>query len=81
MVRAVYCALGTDAAANSAPNIRSYYGFLGPRVEDMVKHLPVTRDAIKDVMERFADIGMDELVLWPCIAELKQLDRLAELVG
>lgn len=81
LVGAIYCALGTDAAIKSAPYIRSYYSFIGPRVEDMVRHLPVTPDAIKNVMKGFADIGMDELILWPCIAELEQVDRLAELVG
>lgn len=81
LIGAVYCALGTDAAARSAPSIRSYYSFMWPHVEDMVKYSPVTRDAIKEVIKRFANIGMDELILWSCIAELEQVDRLAELVG
>ena len=81
LVGAVYGTLGTHAAEKSAPYIRSYYGFIGPRVEDMVKHLPVTPEALKNVIKGFIDIGMDELVLWPCVAELEQVDRLAELVA
>lgn len=80
LVGAIYCGIGPNAAEKSAPYIRSYYGFMGPRVEDMIKNLPVTAEAIENLMKGFTDIGMDELILWPCIAELEQVDRLAELV-
>ena len=35
----------------------------------------------KEAIKAFEDIGVDELILWPCIPELDQVDRLAELVG
>jgi alkanesulfonate monooxygenase SsuD/methylene tetrahydromethanopterin reductase-like flavin-dependent oxidoreductase (luciferase family) len=81
LVGAVYCGLGPDAAERSAPYLRSYYGFLGPAVENMVKALPTTAEAIRGAITRYADIGMDELILWPCIADLDQVERLADLVG
>lgn len=80
-VGAFYCALGPEAEVRSAPYIRSYYAFLGPRVEDMVAHLPTTAEAIQNLINAFANIGMDEVILWPSIAELDQVDRFAELVG
>jgi hypothetical protein len=36
--------------------------------------------AIKDVIAAFEDAGVDELVLDPTVAELDQVDRLAEVV-
>jgi alkanesulfonate monooxygenase SsuD/methylene tetrahydromethanopterin reductase-like flavin-dependent oxidoreductase (luciferase family) len=80
-VGAVYCALGPEAADKSAPYIRSYYAFMGPRVQDMITRLPTTAETLKNLIHTFADIGMDELILWPCVAELDQVDRFAELVG
>jgi hypothetical protein len=47
----------------------------------MVKALPTTAEAIRGAITRYADIGMDELILWPCIADLDQVERLADLVG
>ena len=32
-------------------------------------------------MRAFSDVGVDELILWPTIPELKQVELLAELVG
>jgi hypothetical protein len=45
----------------------------------MIANLPVTAQAIKDRIKGFADIGMDELILWPCIADLDQVDLLADI--
>jgi hypothetical protein len=36
---------------------------------------------VRATIKAFEDVGADELVLWPTIAELDQEDRLAELVG
>ncbi len=81
LVGAVYCGLGPNAAERSAPYLRSYYGFLGPAVENMVKALPTTVEAIRGVIAGYASIGVDELILWPCIADLDQVERLADLAG
>jgi alkanesulfonate monooxygenase SsuD/methylene tetrahydromethanopterin reductase-like flavin-dependent oxidoreductase (luciferase family) len=81
LVGAIYCGLGPNAAERSAPFIRSYYGFLGPATEAMVKALPTTVEAIRGAIAGFAGVGMDELILWPCIADLDQVERLADLVG
>jgi hypothetical protein len=47
----------------------------------MVQRMLAFPEAIRRRVQEFADIGVDELVLWPTVADLEQLDRLAEAVG
>jgi hypothetical protein len=35
---------------------------------------------VKDTLRMFADIGMDELMFWPCIPSLDQVDWLVDLI-
>jgi alkanesulfonate monooxygenase SsuD/methylene tetrahydromethanopterin reductase-like flavin-dependent oxidoreductase (luciferase family) len=79
-VAAIYYALGQDAREHGAVALRSYYGFLGPRVEHMVAAFPASDEAVKGAIQGFADAGTDEFVLWPTIGDLDQVERLAALV-
>jgi alkanesulfonate monooxygenase SsuD/methylene tetrahydromethanopterin reductase-like flavin-dependent oxidoreductase (luciferase family) len=81
LVGAFYFGLGPKAAERSAPYLRSYYGFMGPAVENMVKALPTTPEAVRGLIASYAAVGMDELIVWPCIADLDQVERLADVVG
>ncbi len=47
----------------------------------MAKTFPASPDAVKDKLSAFGDVGMDELVFWPCAADLEQLERLADLIA
>ena len=49
-------------------------------VEMMISNLPMTIDAIKERIQAYADIGADEVIIWPCTPDLEQLDQLAQLV-
>ncbi len=49
--------------------------------ERMIPGVSITTQEIQDRIHAFADIGADELMLWPAIPELDQMDRLAELIG
>jgi alkanesulfonate monooxygenase SsuD/methylene tetrahydromethanopterin reductase-like flavin-dependent oxidoreductase (luciferase family) len=80
-VGASYFALGENAAERGAIYIRDYYSFIGATVERMASGFPSTNEALRERIQAFADVGADELMLWPTIAELGQVDRLAELVG
>ncbi len=80
-VCAAYCALGPDAAERGGGYLRTYYAFLGANAEQIASHMPSTPDAVKQTIQRFQAIGADELILWPCIADLDQVDRLAEVVS
>jgi alkanesulfonate monooxygenase SsuD/methylene tetrahydromethanopterin reductase-like flavin-dependent oxidoreductase (luciferase family) len=75
-----YFALGPDAAERGGAYIRNYYSFMGPVVEGMAQALPSTPEAVKNAIKAYEEIGVDELLLWPTIADLDQLDRLAELL-
>lgn len=76
LVGSIYWGLGPRERAGEY--LHNYYG---PMAERMVQGLSVTAQAIQDKIHAFEDIGADELVLWPTIPELDQVDRLAELIG
>lgn len=76
-----YYALGPNAAERAGEYIRHYYASAGPIADTLANAVPLTPEAVKATIGAFADIGADELVLAPCIPELDQVDRLAEIVG
>ena len=78
-VAATYFGLGPNASERAGAYIRNYYGFAGPMAEQIATGLPSTPEALKGVIQAFADVGVDELICWPCIPDLDQVDRLAEL--
>lgn len=77
-VAGAYVGLGPNAAALSAAYIRNYYGFIGPAVEGMAQSVPSTPAVVEGLIASFDAIGLDELILWPCIANLDQVDLLAD---
>lgn len=79
-VCSTYFGLGPDAAARAGAYIREYYAFAGPYAERIASGVPTTTEALKDTIKRFEEVGADELILWPCIADLDQVDRAAEVV-
>ena len=80
-VGGIYYALGADAQETLRSYIVDYYGYFGPAAEEMAKTFPAGPDAVKERIRGFMEAGMDELVLWPCAADLQQLDRLADLLA
>lgn len=79
-VGATYYGLGPDAAEKASQYIHHYYSFIGPIADMIANSVPSTPDAVKSAMRAFADVGMDELIFWPTIADLNQVEMLAELV-
>lgn len=79
-VGCMYFGLGPDAAERAGAYIRDYYSFMGPRADMMAKNIPSTPEAIKSRMQAYEDTGMDEFILWPCIPDLDQVDRLAQIL-
>jgi alkanesulfonate monooxygenase SsuD/methylene tetrahydromethanopterin reductase-like flavin-dependent oxidoreductase (luciferase family) len=80
-VGATYYGLGPGAAEKAAQYIRHYYSFMGPMADRLASSVPSTPDAVKGAMRAFSDAGVDELILWPTIPDLNQVELLAELVG
>lgn len=81
LVGAAYYALGNDIGEGGAAYIRDYYAFLGPAVEYMTQAILTTSEAIETAIQGFSGIGMDELILWPTVPDLDQVDRLAEILA
>jgi alkanesulfonate monooxygenase SsuD/methylene tetrahydromethanopterin reductase-like flavin-dependent oxidoreductase (luciferase family) len=80
-VAAFYYSLGDDAAERATGYIRDYYGFLGPTADYIAKSVASSPGAVQETLQRCVEAGVDEVVAWPCIAELDQVDRLEEIVG
>ena len=80
-VVAMYWGLGPQAAKRSAQYIQHYYEYKGPVIEQFAHAIPTTPEAVKGAIQAYADIGVDELICWPCVPEFYQIDRLADLIS
>jgi alkanesulfonate monooxygenase SsuD/methylene tetrahydromethanopterin reductase-like flavin-dependent oxidoreductase (luciferase family) len=78
-----YFALGdTETIEQGLAYMRDYYAFTGPFAERIAEGLLATPQAVAQFVRGYAEAGCEHLVLLPAIAELDQLDRLADvLVG
>jgi alkanesulfonate monooxygenase SsuD/methylene tetrahydromethanopterin reductase-like flavin-dependent oxidoreductase (luciferase family) len=81
LVAALYYALGPNAADRGAEYIRDYYSFFGPAADDMARSIPSSPETLDNLIRGLGEVGADEVICWPTIADLDQVDRLAELVG
>ena len=73
-----YFALGPDAKDGSSRYLKDYYGWLGEWADRIAESAATTPEALKAVATSFEDLGVDELILDPTIAELDQIDLLAD---
>jgi hypothetical protein len=80
LVATLYYALGPNAA-RGGDYIRHYYSYFGPAADDLARSIPFSPETINNLIRGFEAVGADEVVCWPTVAELDQVDRLAELVG
>ena len=80
LVASLYYALGPNAV-RGGDYIRHYSSYFGPGAADMARSIPSSPEAVDELIRGFEDVGADEVVCWPTVAELDQIDRLAELVG
>lgn len=77
-----YFALGDEATkAAGMAYLREYYAFTGPYAERIVTELLTTPQAITQFVRGYAEAGCDDLVLFPTVAHLDQLDRLAAVLA
>ena len=80
LVATLYYALGHNAA-RGGDYIRLYYSFFGAAADDMARSIPSSPETLDNLIRGFGEVGADEVVCWPTVAELDQVDRLAEVVG
>jgi alkanesulfonate monooxygenase SsuD/methylene tetrahydromethanopterin reductase-like flavin-dependent oxidoreductase (luciferase family) len=76
-----YFALGPGAAEAGGRDLGRYYAFTGAAAGRIEAGLLTTREAIAEHCAGYAEAGCDELVLFPTVAELDQVDRLAHAVA
>lgn len=77
-----YYALGDEQdAAAGRDYLRDYYAFTGPFAERIAAGLLTTPQSIVQLARGYAEAGCDHLILFPTVARLDQLDRLAEVLG
>jgi len=76
-----YFALGDAMAEAGAQYLRHYYAFAGPFAEKIAAANLTAPGAIVDFIRGYEDAGCDELVLFPTVSRLDQLDRLAEVIS
>jgi alkanesulfonate monooxygenase SsuD/methylene tetrahydromethanopterin reductase-like flavin-dependent oxidoreductase (luciferase family) len=77
-----YFALGDDAIKEAGYRyLRDYYAFTGPFAEKIAAGLLTSPQAVAQFMRGYEDAGCDELVLFPTVPDLAQLDRLAEILS
>jgi hypothetical protein len=60
--------------------LRHYYGFAGEYAEMIAGGALRGAEAIKGALTAYEDAGVDELILDPTVADLSQVERLADLV-
>jgi alkanesulfonate monooxygenase SsuD/methylene tetrahydromethanopterin reductase-like flavin-dependent oxidoreductase (luciferase family) len=81
IVALAYFSLGEEHTEESLRNLRTYYGFLGDWAEQAASGASRTPAAVQETAAAFQEAGVDELVFDPTVADLDQVDRLAEAVA
>ena len=75
-----YYSVGEGTEEESAANLRDYYGYLGEWADAIAQNAPRTPERIRETVEGFAALGVDELVFDPTVPDVAQVDLLADLV-
>jgi alkanesulfonate monooxygenase SsuD/methylene tetrahydromethanopterin reductase-like flavin-dependent oxidoreductase (luciferase family) len=75
-----YFALGKQSVEVGERYLRDYYAFTGPFAEKIVAGLLTTPQAIAQFIRGYEEAGCDELVLFPTVPDIAQLERLAEVL-
>lgn len=77
-----YWALGDESTVELGRDyLRYYYRFTGAFADQIAAGCLVTPSAARDHVRSYEEEGCDELVVFPTVAELDQLDRLADALG
>ena len=76
-----YFSLGEQHTAESLHNLRTYYGFLGDWAEQVAAGASRTPEAVRAQAVAFEEAGVDELIFVPSVADLDQVDLLADAIG
>jgi hypothetical protein len=75
-----YFALGDGTAESGAAYLRHYYAFTGPFAEKIAAGNLTSPGAVVDFIRGYEDAGCDELVLFPTVSTIDQIERLADVI-
>src|SRR5438067_7891105 len=76
-----YFALGSDDIEGAGAHyLRDYYAFTGPFAERIAAGLLTSPQAIAQFMRGYEEAGCDELVLFPTVPDIAQLDQMADIL-
>ena len=75
-----YYAIGEEAAEHGREYLLDYYSFTGPFAERIADSLLTTPQEVLQFVRGYADAGCEELVLFPCVADEEQYDRLEDVI-
>ena len=76
-----YFALGVAAAEAGMRYMKDYYAFTGSFVGKIAAGLLTTPQAIAQFIRGYEEEGCDELVLFPTVSDLAQLEQLADVLN
>jgi len=76
-----YYALGGEDVEAGTRYLKHYYAFTGPFAEKVAAGLLTSAEALREFVQGYREVGCDELLLFPTVADLRQLSRLAEALG
>lgn len=76
-----YFALGEDSIEAGMRYMRDYYAFVGPFAERIAAGMLTTPQAVVHFVRSYQEAGCDELILFPTVSSISQLDRLADIIG
>jgi alkanesulfonate monooxygenase SsuD/methylene tetrahydromethanopterin reductase-like flavin-dependent oxidoreductase (luciferase family) len=74
-------ALGPGAEEFGPACVFDYYRNLGAAAEPLARAIPTSVEQVKEVIKAREDIGMNEIMFLPTVANIDQLERLADIVG
>jgi hypothetical protein len=69
-----------DRVEESRASLLDYYGHLGEWGSKIADGAPRGKDAVREAAGRFEDAGVDELMFDPTVADLREVDLLADAV-
>lgn len=73
-----YVSLGDDAEGHARRYLMDYYRFVGEFAERIAASALMSPEAVRTTMAAFEDAGCDELILFPCNADLAQVAVIAD---
>jgi alkanesulfonate monooxygenase SsuD/methylene tetrahydromethanopterin reductase-like flavin-dependent oxidoreductase (luciferase family) len=75
-----YFSLGDEVADASKAYLLDYYAYLGEWAQGIADGTPRSPEDVRTTASRFEEAGVDELIFDPTVADLEQVDRLADVM-